>query len=112
MCLFYFQLLNAAQTFSQYPGSRIAEGNLDVFAKAWEGQINELSILVKEVNDVCQGKMEKQVYQSLPRPGVRIHIFIVKFLLFYKYMIQFCQLLFDSESFHIVFDMTWPHSLG
>ncbi|XP_052829405.1 alpha-catulin isoform X1 [Octopus bimaculoides] len=62
-------LLNAAQTFAQYPGSRIAEGNLDVFAKAWEGQINELSILVKEVNDVCQGKMEKHVYQSLPRPG-------------------------------------------
>ncbi|CAE1327556.1 Alpha-catulin [Acanthosepion pharaonis] len=62
-------ILYAAQTLAQYPSSRIAEGNLDVFSKTWEAQINELSILVKEVNDVCQGKMEKQVYLSLPRPG-------------------------------------------
>ncbi|XP_064598146.1 alpha-catulin-like isoform X2 [Liolophura sinensis] len=61
--------LNAAQTLAQYPGSKIARENLDVFADAWESQINDLSILVKDVNDVVQGKMEKQVYLSLPRPG-------------------------------------------
>lgn len=65
-----YQTLNAAQTLAQYPGSKIARENLDVFADAWESQINDLSILVKDVNDVVQGKMEKQVYLSLPRPGV------------------------------------------
>ncbi|XP_050418268.1 alpha-catulin isoform X3 [Patella vulgata] len=61
--------LFAAQTLAQYPNSKIARENLDVFADAWESQINDLSILVKEVNDVCLGKMDKLVYLSLPRPG-------------------------------------------
>ncbi|KAL5005886.1 hypothetical protein ScPMuIL_017044 [Solemya velum] len=61
--------LYAAHTLATYPNSKIAKDNLDMFAEAWESQINDLSILVKEVNDVCQGKMERQVYLSLPRPG-------------------------------------------
>ena len=64
------QILFAAQTLAQYPSSKIARENLEVFADAWESQINDLSILVKEVNDVCQGRGEKVVYLSLPRPGV------------------------------------------
>ena len=66
------QILFAAQTLAQYPSSKIARENLEVFADAWESQINDLSILVKEVNDVCQGRGEKVVYLSLPRPGVSI----------------------------------------
>ncbi|XP_070185642.1 alpha-catulin-like isoform X2 [Littorina saxatilis] len=62
-------ILFAAQTLAQYPNSKIARENLEVFADAWESQINDLSILVKEVNDVCQGRGEKVVYLSLPRPG-------------------------------------------
>lgn len=42
-----------------------------MFADAWECQINDISVLVKEVNDVCQGRAERLVYLSLPRPGVR-----------------------------------------
>ncbi|PVD38027.1 hypothetical protein C0Q70_00634 [Pomacea canaliculata] len=62
-------ILYAAQCLAQYPSSKIARENLEVFADAWESQINDLSILVKEVNDVCQGRGEKVVYLSLPRPG-------------------------------------------
>lgn len=69
---FSAQILYAAQCLAQYPSSKIARENLEVFADAWESQINDLSILVKEVNDVCQGRGEKVVYLSLPRPGVSI----------------------------------------
>src|SRR6218665_204386 len=51
--------------------SKIANENLEVFSNAWVTQINDLSVLVKDVNDVCQGKSDRQVYLSLPRPGVR-----------------------------------------
>jgi len=47
---------------------------LDVFADAWASQINDLSVLVKDINDVNQGRIERQVYLSLPRPGVSIFI--------------------------------------
>nr|XP_006818860.1 PREDICTED: alpha-catulin-like [Saccoglossus kowalevskii] len=64
------QTVSAAQTLAINPTSKIAKENLDVFSEAWEQQINDLSVLVKEINDVCQGKScEKQVYLSLPRPG-------------------------------------------
>ena len=61
----------SAQTLSQYPSSKIAQENLDMFADSWGTQINDLSIMVKEINDVCQGRGDKPVYLSLPRPGVR-----------------------------------------
>ena len=67
---FYLQVLHAARTLAQYPSSKIARENLDLFADAWEAQINDLSVLVKEVNDFCQGKTDRLVYMSLPRPGV------------------------------------------
>ncbi|XP_052236076.1 alpha-catulin-like isoform X2 [Dreissena polymorpha] len=62
-------ILHAARTLAQYPSSKIAKENLDLFADAWESQINDLSVLVKEVNDFCQGKTDRLVYLSLPRPG-------------------------------------------
>jgi len=55
---------------SCYPSSKIANENVDVFANAWSVQINDLSVLVKDVNDSCHGKSDRQVYLSLPRPGV------------------------------------------
>lgn len=69
---FTFQVLLAAKTLAMYSGSKIARENLENFAEAWESQINDLSVLVKEVNDVCQGRTDKAVYLSLPRPGVSI----------------------------------------
>ncbi|GFR90610.1 alpha-catenin-related protein [Elysia marginata] len=62
-------ILYSAHTLAQHPDSKIARENLEVFSDAWESQINDLSILVKEVNDVCQGRGDKVVYLSLPRPG-------------------------------------------
>ena len=70
--LVLFQILHASRTLSEYPSSKIAKENLDLFSDAWESQINDLSILVKEVNDFCQGKTDRLVYLSLPRPGVSI----------------------------------------
>ncbi|CAG5122756.1 unnamed protein product [Candidula unifasciata] len=62
-------ILFAAHTLAQHADSKIARENLEVFSDAWESQINDLSVLVKEVNDVCQGRGDKLVYLSLPRPG-------------------------------------------
>ncbi|KAL3854374.1 hypothetical protein ACJMK2_013646, partial [Sinanodonta woodiana] len=62
-------VLHAARTLAEYSNSKIARENLDIFGDAWESQINDLSVLVKEVNDFCQGKTDKPVYMSLPRPG-------------------------------------------
>ncbi|XP_059141876.1 alpha-catulin-like [Physella acuta] len=62
-------ILYAAHTLAQHSESKIARENLEVFSDAWEAQINDLSILVKEVNDICQGRGDKLVYLSLPRPG-------------------------------------------
>ena len=64
------QILFAAHTLAQHCESKVARENLEVLSDAWESQINDLSILVKEVNDVCQGRGGKVVYLSLPRPGV------------------------------------------
>ena len=66
----FTQIVFAAQTLALYATSKIAKENFEVFADAWAGQINDLSILVKDVNDVCQGRVDRQVYLSLPRPGV------------------------------------------
>jgi len=42
---------------------------LDVLCRFWEQQINDFSVLVKEIQDVIEGRGEKVVYLSLPRPG-------------------------------------------
>ena len=65
------QMIHASVTLSCCPGSKIAAENMDVFANAWSVQINDLSVLVKDVNESCHGKTDhRQVYLSLPRPGV------------------------------------------
>ena len=65
-------MIQASLTMSCYPSSKIANENVDVFANAWSVQINDLSVLVKDVNDSCHGKSDRQVYLSLPRPGVSL----------------------------------------
>jgi len=64
------QVVHAAHTLASHSTSKIASENMDVFASAWQTQINDLSVLVKDVNDVCSGRANRQVYLSLPRPGV------------------------------------------
>nr|XP_014345522.1 PREDICTED: alpha-catulin [Latimeria chalumnae] len=64
------QIISAAQTLALHPSSKIAKENLDVFCEAWESQLNDMSILLREINDVFEGKRgEKRTYLSLPRPG-------------------------------------------
>jgi hypothetical protein len=63
-------------TLACYPTSKIASENVEVFANSWAVQINDLSVLVKDVNDVCHGKSDRQVYLSLPRPGVSIDVYL------------------------------------
>ncbi len=42
---------------------------MDVLCRFWEQQINDFSILVKEIQEFLEGRGEKTVYLSLPRPG-------------------------------------------
>ncbi|XP_072047455.1 LOW QUALITY PROTEIN: alpha-catulin-like [Amphiura filiformis] len=64
------QIIASALTVAINPSSKIAKESVDVFIDTWESQMNELSVLVKEISDVLRGKnVEKQVYLSLPRPG-------------------------------------------
>ena len=63
-------MIQSTKTLASFSNSKIAMENMEVFANAWVTQINDLSVLVKDVNDVCQGRSDRQVYLSLPRPGV------------------------------------------
>ncbi|XP_029445841.1 LOW QUALITY PROTEIN: alpha-catulin [Rhinatrema bivittatum] len=64
------QIISAAETLALHPSSKIAKENLAVFCEAWESQLSDMSILLREVNDVFEGRRgEKRVYLSLPRPG-------------------------------------------
>ncbi|XP_036394908.1 alpha-catulin-like [Megalops cyprinoides] len=64
------QIISAAQTLALHPSSKIAKENLEVFSEAWESQLSDLSILLKEINDVFEGRRgDKRNYLSLPRPG-------------------------------------------
>ncbi|KAJ8415773.1 hypothetical protein AAFF_G00403300 [Aldrovandia affinis] len=64
------QIISAAQTLALHPSSKIAKENLEVFCEAWESQLSDMSILLREINDVFEGRRgEKRTYLSLPRPG-------------------------------------------
>ncbi|RXM35658.1 hypothetical protein EOD39_3962 [Acipenser ruthenus] len=64
------QIISAAQTLALHPSSKIAKENLDVFCEAWESQLNDMSILLREIIDLFEGRRgEKRTYLSLPRPG-------------------------------------------
>jgi hypothetical protein len=63
------EVIHSCQTLAAYPSSKIVVENVDVFFNSWQAQINDLSVLVKDINDSCSGKISQQVYLSLPRPG-------------------------------------------
>ncbi|CAF3642728.1 unnamed protein product [Rotaria socialis] len=62
-------IIASAQSVAAHSTSRVPKENLDVLCRFWEQQINDFSILVKEIEDVIEGRGEKNVYLSLPRPG-------------------------------------------
>ncbi|XP_034096834.1 alpha-catulin isoform X4 [Gymnodraco acuticeps] len=61
------QIISAAQTLALHPSSKIAKENLEVFCEAWESQLCDMALLLREINDVFE---EKRSYLSLPRAGV------------------------------------------
>ncbi|XP_068792403.1 alpha-catulin isoform X4 [Struthio camelus] len=64
------EIISAAETLALHPSSKIAKENLEVFCEAWESQLSDMSMLLREINDVFEGRRgEKRVYLSLPRPG-------------------------------------------
>uniref|UniRef100_A0A8C8RLH1 Alpha-catulin n=1 Tax=Pelusios castaneus TaxID=367368 RepID=A0A8C8RLH1_9SAUR len=64
------QIISAAETLTLHPSSKIAKENLDVFCEAWESQLSDMSLLLREIHDVFEGRRgEKRAYLSLPRPG-------------------------------------------
>eukprot|EP00063_Salmo_salar_P023432 XP_013998267.1 PREDICTED: alpha-catulin-like isoform X1 [Salmo salar] len=69
------QIISAAQTLALHPSSKIAKENLDVFCEAWESQLCDMAVLLREINDVFEGRRggtasgDKRAYVSLPRPG-------------------------------------------
>ncbi|XP_051992689.1 alpha-catulin-like isoform X2 [Xyrauchen texanus] len=69
-CVIGPQIISAAQTLALHPTSKIAKENLDVFCEAWESQLCDMAILLKEISDVFEGRRgDKKTYLSLPRPG-------------------------------------------
>uniref|UniRef100_A0A452UNN7 Alpha-catulin n=1 Tax=Ursus maritimus TaxID=29073 RepID=A0A452UNN7_URSMA len=50
------QIISAAETLTLHPSSKIAKENLDVFCEAWESQIGDMSTLLREINDVFEGR--------------------------------------------------------
>uniref|UniRef100_A0A6Q2XUT9 Alpha-catulin n=1 Tax=Esox lucius TaxID=8010 RepID=A0A6Q2XUT9_ESOLU len=64
------EIISAAQTLALHPSSKIAKENLDVFCEAWESQLCDMAVLLKEINEVFEGRRgDKRAYLSLPRPG-------------------------------------------
>uniref|UniRef100_A0A3Q0SKU9 Alpha-catulin n=1 Tax=Amphilophus citrinellus TaxID=61819 RepID=A0A3Q0SKU9_AMPCI len=47
------QIISAAQTLALHPSSKIAKENLEVFCEAWESQLCDMALLLREINDVC-----------------------------------------------------------
>ncbi|XP_029022971.1 alpha-catulin isoform X4 [Betta splendens] len=64
------QIISAAQTLALHPSSKIAKENLEVFCEAWESQLCDMALLLREISDVFEGRRgDKRPYLSLPRPG-------------------------------------------
>lgn len=65
---------SSAGTAALYSTCRASVENLTLYCDVWEAQVNELSVLVKEMHEFMRGiKSNKSVYLSLPRPGVSIN---------------------------------------
>lgn len=95
------QVVTAAHTLARHPTSKIAKENLEgksykcsnnslnlrqrsianlfnvfayftVFADMWQWLMTDVTTVAKDVLELSQNRPEKQVYMSLPRPGVCI----------------------------------------
>uniref|UniRef100_A0A8B9FFH4 Alpha-catulin n=1 Tax=Amazona collaria TaxID=241587 RepID=A0A8B9FFH4_9PSIT len=53
------QIISAAETLALHPSSKIAKENLEVFCEAWESQLSDMSMLLREINDVFEGRRGK-----------------------------------------------------
>uniref|UniRef100_A0A8B9KVQ8 Alpha-catulin n=1 Tax=Astyanax mexicanus TaxID=7994 RepID=A0A8B9KVQ8_ASTMX len=69
------QIISAAQTLALHPNSKIAKENLDVFCEAWESQLCDMAVLLKEINDVFEGRRGRL---SLPSPKHSTNLKTVK----------------------------------
>lgn len=58
--LFFVQIISAAETLALHPSSKIAKENLEVFCEAWESQLSDMSLLLREINDVFEGRRGKK----------------------------------------------------
>lgn len=56
---FSVQIISAAETLALHPSSKIAKENLEVFCEAWESQLSDMSLLLREINDVFEGRRGK-----------------------------------------------------
>lgn len=68
------QVITAAKSLASYPESKIAQENLEVFEDMYQWLVSDVTTIVKDVIDASQLRTEKQVYMSLPRPGVSISV--------------------------------------
>ena len=66
---FPVQILSSVQSLSIHPNSRVGKENFEALCRIWQDQMNDFSMLVKEIQDQIEGRGEKNVYLSLPRPG-------------------------------------------
>ena len=57
--LFSVQIISAVETLALHPSSKIAKENLEVFCEAWESQLSDMSMLLREINDVFEGRRGK-----------------------------------------------------
>jgi hypothetical protein len=65
------QVAVSARTLCSNPTSKIAKENLEVFVDMWVALMDDVQALASEIADVCRTRaQDKQVYMSLPRPGV------------------------------------------
>ncbi|CAF1529371.1 unnamed protein product [Adineta steineri] len=62
-------IIASSQAVAAHPTNRVSKENLDVLCRFWEQEINDFSILVKEIQEFIEGRGEKTAYLSLPRPG-------------------------------------------
>ena len=66
----FLQIQAASGTAALFPSCKSSTENLDLYCSLWENQINDLSILVKEMQEFLNGeKTSRSTYLSLPRPG-------------------------------------------
>lgn len=70
------QVVTAARTLAAHQGSAAARENLDVFVDMWAWLLADAARLARELLNLTDDRPDKQLYSSLPRPGVRYFIHI------------------------------------